>query len=964
MSTTFYLSTSVNIPYALSYSVIPPTVQVGNTQQYPFKLTLSAADTNDHIIDLYAQYSGSQPYTEQNKWSHLIPTWRFLDTDGNIVTKIKTNDTPILSGTEVIGVTGECEFYYIDDISSKLGEPVIIWSTLSVSSLPLYSESNNGEYPIPSYANSKIVVALPYYINGGIPDKLNITRNGINSMSDSTYWIDQSIPNIVTISYDSYPEFGCSSDSMGILFDYPSSNQLGLDMGKIALSLATVPISAQTWTTLDDISGPYFQAYDTNLFKRGGYSRNIVKSTETSLNTYITAGVNVSYDSYKYTPFIWISNPDNNLLYKFRYPYVNQSIINNITSWLSGFSTTGQFYSFNTEYLNNRPDVMSLTGFGGIYGFAIDPCFNVFASDAELDKIYKFNNLGVLVSSIDLSDTSTLGVSGLTGGCTPAGICLDSTNKLWVTLFDSTSVLKFDGTTGQLLTIINAGGNLGTIDTDPDFKPTMVQSDKDDNIWVSYTNSLYSCLYKYDTTGLSLTTVTLPVCSNPMDLIVDKDNNVWVSLTYHAIPSAGNVNKYSENGLLLSSISAYHPEYLTLDNQNNLWFTYGFNNIQKVDLTTASITTTSIGISTIPNLYGDQLFYNALEGIAADSSNRIWIINSLESKVYVLSGDSILNIYEIPTNRTQFIIDDDLSQLELVNPYEKSIQSFGDWTGLRWYQKYATTTQQYLTGQSELFNIDSFYGYDFRKFNESWDATTQIRNYALNENLYSNYNLFVNYIGTMIGGLETSANSIARRIFEKIANFVPNNADADVCGVNQLYSLANSVDVPIDDYNFTYPSELQRLMDILSIDHKKIWGSRCKCSSNYRGAWGYCSNCGHKHDSNRGNALDTDTYIVSSNIPFLAEYKFDRDYYEKITPKTSGGTLYNVSSAYLLNDPTYYCFYEYIPTICNIQVEGVISWDDEYTTLSENVSGIDEWYGNNQIVEKIINYSLHKGLGF
>jgi hypothetical protein len=71
-----------------------------------------------------------------------------------------------------------------------------------------------------------------------------------------------------------------------------------------------------------------------------------------------------------------------------------------------------------------------------------------------------------------------------------------------------------------------------------------------------------------------------------------------------------------------------------------------------------------------------------------------------------------------------------------------------------------------------------------------------------------------------------------------------------------------------------------------------------------------------------------------------------------------------VSSAYLLNDPTYYCFYEYIPTICNIQVEGVISWDDEYTTLSENVSGIDEWYGNNQIVEKIINYSLHKGLGF
>ena len=41
----------------------------------------------------------------------------------------------------------------------------------------------------------------------------------------------------------------------------------------------------------------------------------------------------------------------------------------------------------------------------------------------------------------------------------------------------------------------------------------------------------------------------------------------------------------------------------------------------------------------------------------------------------------------------------------------------------------------------------------------------------------------------------------------------------------------------------------------------------------------------------------------------------------------------------------------------------MINWDDKNTTLNENNSGINDWYGSGQAIEKMINYTLHKGLG-
>lgn len=979
MTTQFYINTAIQMPYAIWYSEIPPPSELSNKQIVPFMVNISAADSGEHVIDLYAQYSRSQPYQNpQNKWSHLVPQWRFLDLEDNIIDSVTTTDTAIYSGTQFIGTTGYAQFYYVDDSASLFGNPVIIWTTMQVSGLPLYSESKNGKLNVPSYANSKVITFLPYYINGLSPSELHITRNGVDPLSSSVYWINQKVPSVITLhgSNDLINNCGYNTGP-SMIYDYPSANDVGFAMGEIDHQIITLNADDQSWICLENgTSSAYFQAFDSQGFRIGGYTRNTVVADLSTLNTQVTAGANVVYVTpFRDTPFLWIANPDNNYLHKIYYPNVDSTVIVAITSWLDNQS---DIYNvrYNTPFLSNKPDVMGLSGFGGIYGLAIDQCYNVWAADAELDKIYKFNFYGNLVSSIDLSDTSILSTYGVSGGCTPSNVSLDSVSSVWVSLFDSASVLKFNRTTGELITIINPQGNQTQHGTDfgidMDYKPTVVETDRNDQVWVSFTNTLCSFLHKYDTDGNPLLTVTLPTCSNPMDILIDYQNNVWVTLTNHSGPPylTGTVLKINgTTGATISSVTSIHPEYITMDRTGNIWYTYGFNSVGKIDLD-GSQSSFIAGVTTQPSWYDpdSELHYNALEGISADMSDRVWVINSYENKVYILSGDSFINSTTLYGNAIEWYLDANLNVQTLTSVDAKSLQAFGDWSGLRFLQKYFTLYPQvctaYLTGESSLFNIEDFSGYDVRKFNESWDATSQIRNYALPEHFYNDENLFVNYIGTMIGGLETSANSIGRQVYERTANYVENHNDVDTCNINKLYSLADEIDVPIDDYNFQYPAELKRIMDIVSIPHKVLWGDRCKCSLNFKSSYNVCDNCGHKHDSNRGLPLDTTTYVVSANIPYIAEYKFQRDIYELINPPTSALNIFSSASAYLLNDPDYYCYYTYIPTVCNVQNEGVISWDDDYTTLNENISGLNDWYGRGQLVEKMINYLLHKGLGY
>ncbi|MDD4109918.1 MAG: hypothetical protein PHS54_00030 [Clostridia bacterium] len=324
-----------------------------------------------------------------------------------------------------------------------------------------------------------------------------------------------------------------------------------------------------------------------------------------------------------------------------------------------------------------------------------------------------------------------------------------------------------------------------------------------------------------------------------------------------------------------------------------------------------------------------------------------------------------------------------------------------------------------LSGLSNTFNIYDFNGYDVRRFNESWDASNQVKIYARSSHIIDNPVLWDKYMKAVWGDESSEQGTgFGRESYERIANFVANHADINTCNIDQLYNLAQFSDVPIDVYGVEFPPELKRIMDIASINQQILWGSRCKCNKNITNEQTtylsgrqivqtnyLCKVCGHYHPGNRGPLFNPLNYMATAYTPFIIEERNNsKNKFQLITPPASCNinfastnigdvcqisstssvciTTYPLSSYYQVILPdvfdysisanvndfmqaiTYFCFYEYIPIpACEEQIAGVINWDDQYTTLDETASSIEDWYGNGQTLERMINYTLHKGLG-
>lgn len=331
---------------------------------------------------------------------------------------------------------------------------------------------------------------------------------------------------------------------------------------------------------------------------------------------------------------------------------------------------------------------------------------------------------------------------------------------------------------------------------------------------------------------------------------------------------------------------------------------------------------------------------------------------------------------------------------------------------------YASLSSTGLSGISSPFDVLDFKGYDVRRFNESWDAVNQIKNFARSPHIADNPTFWDKYMKAVWGDAASEQGTgFGRESYERAANFVANHADVNVCGVNQLYSLAQYTDVPIDEYGIEFPTELKRIMDMASVNQQYLWGARCNCNKNITNAYSTylsgditvtanteCEFCGHVHAGNRGVSFDPNTYMVSAFVPFIIQDRTNNNNkYQLITPPISCNivstgnvigdicvptatnvsclTTYPLSSYYYVMLPhvfdfghtatwggfqqaiTYFCFYNYVSsTVCDEQIGGVINWDDPYTTLNENASSMVEWYGDGQTLERIINYVLHKGL--
>jgi hypothetical protein len=283
----------------------------------------------------------------------------------------------------------------------------------------------------------------------------------------------------------------------------------------------------------------------------------------------------------------------------------------------------------------------------------------------------------------------------------------------------------------------------------------------------------------------------------------------------------------------------------------------------------------------------------------------------------------------------------------------------GDWTSWKWSNKYRniSTLNKTISGVSRHLDFYDKNPYEIFKRNEDHDFSEQMRSVTFVESLKNSQFLYNKFLKAIFG--KDLHDDLGVLSYEKVANFIKNQADIDECDINALYNLAASVDLDSDDFRLNYPFFIKRLMDIFSINKSILWGDKDKSAYNF-------SDGGNYGILNRGNKIDINGSIYAGT-PVLLKTKSLQKYNLIQTGNINGNSFYDIN---ILADflklgedwGSYYEFYEYIPTTSNEQVEGVIDWDNPNTTLQYYNSSSEFWFGDEKAMETSFAYELYKGL--
>jgi hypothetical protein len=291
-----------------------------------------------------------------------------------------------------------------------------------------------------------------------------------------------------------------------------------------------------------------------------------------------------------------------------------------------------------------------------------------------------------------------------------------------------------------------------------------------------------------------------------------------------------------------------------------------------------------------------------------------------------------------------------------------------------------------ISGTSSTFNVIDFDStYFARKFGAAFDYSAQLKEYALQPTINQNEVFFDTYLPAVAGVSATTEDTFGGVVFEKIANFVPNTVDISKANVSQFYSLAQSLGVELDNFDYDIPPTLSRVVDTYSTQQSTVWGARSQFARNFS------NDTQHVNLGAQLSGYNIATAIVSAGQKIVVSDVFTPQTYEllevpaitsysSITARnlqslfpaniqyaTYPITVYPLSAffGWGLTTPVanYYRFFVYNDTVDNTQSEGLINWDDPYTTLTENTSAHAEWVKDGGTLETIFNYYIHKGLG-
>lgn len=986
-------STTVSTEYLyrdyLIFSQIPDTfADPGLPNSVPFKIKVISSQINKPLnVDLFAANSKSIPYEFiTSRWNFLAPTWKFLNSQKTVVTTLPVLSSPIYNkDSRLVAISGEAEFYFVDSISNgDTGQntPILITATLQTSGFTKYDDSSVYQYP--SFSNNETVrTGLLWQTNDLAPDLLQITSNYLDTIPKQK-WATIKIPFIVSCHGNrSYRVPGAKDVTSEILFSYPKNNETG-KLQSVLISLSGLNTSDYTI----DEAPLYFQATNEIGHNIGGYLFTTLTSNSTAINTSIIAqatayNIDVSFSEkfeyptgYAPNPFVWISNPAHKALNKITViPYANNNttieyfLEKNIL--IDGFINEINVPGLSTTSTYNY----TMSGFAGIFGMAIDPRnYELVCADAELDCLYKLTTEGIILSTLQLSSISQL--NPIQNAHTPSNISLDKNCNIWVSLFNSISVLKFDKDFNLLFSAVPSSLNYSDIfEGDFIFKPPYVETDKNNNCWVTYASPLCCLLVKYSSTGEQLAQINLERYSMPTDIAITPQNNIWVCKPFNVMQDEGEISLYSGTTYdLLSAIyDVFRPSYLSLDRDGNLWYLFGDRRLGFLNTNTGDKYTWQVSVDdSISNPFGPETLITRAErekdptltGLAVDVYNRVWVLDSLNNNVWLLSATPFFNEQRIrkfkvrPNNPIGYFSDINNFSTYTLASSQQALYAVGDWTGNKWYQKYVTSESLYATpisGISNTFNIDPFVNkYQVKRLNSTFNMAEYLQSLALPENLNNNNIFFKDFLGAVAGDAGSSKyQDIGKTVYEKTANFTDYHGDIDTCGVQQLLSFADETLTPYTDYGTELPVVIKDFLDLASVSKAKLWGLPDEVPLLLQSL-------------DVENQLNTQTAIITAGTQLALRNKFDGKFTVIQVPPMSTTLVYPLSEflGYGLEQPVTvkYDFYNFIPQYTGEFIENQIDWNNSQTTLSRNLSTFEDWYGDNGAIENTFNYILTKSI--
>jgi hypothetical protein len=804
---------------------------------------------------------------------------------------------------------------------------------------------------------------------------------------DRTVWI---IP-LNGVYGGPYPSEGTEINATQIFHPLLTSHISSIYYWTTSLSVSTTTIPLQTNTLITEISTPklltntnhYIVSIDGSLLRPDLYTINQSLSTIV-FNTPVNPGslINIQYLPTIQQPTSWTST--------FSAPTTSYSLLN-----LNGFNSTDPYTGF---LVNQNGILLSNNNFN--YNFTT--------------KTLEFEQPLPLNIPITITQYTVPNQINAPAAYTPTYVSLDENFNIWVSLFNSVSVLKFDENFNFLFSVvpdnINWFDRAWTVNpTDIDYqsaqfastagysdpipldlyhndffaKPPVAETDKDNNCWVTYANPLCSFVVKYSSSGSILNKITLPPYTMPISVAVDNNNKIWIAnfhgSSYIDTLPLGSIHQYdSVSATLIKSITGINrPGVLTFDNSNNLWFTHGLNRIGYYNTQTDILSSWSLSdIGFTPFSYPltsssyfdfeNNIENENLGGLAVDPFNRVWVVDNFYNFVWCFSGvpnsveqNNIRRFVVRPDTFLGYYVNNKGQTLINTSLESRSAQAVGDWTGNRWFQKYKLFEPKALSSVSisavsNPFTIEPFVNKNQLKIvNESFNTGEYLKSLALPEILQNNTVLFDQFLSVAAGdGSVQNYEDLGEKVYEKIANFVQNHGDIETCNVDQLLSIADSIGVSKFEYGASFPFDVKRMIDIGSISRKRLWGTKDLVPL---------------LNKSIGSEYNTLTDFVTAGTKIILRSRIDNVVsVVGVPPLLSNTSIYPLSSIQLYGfaEPVInnYVFYRFTPQYTGKFIENIIDWESPNTLLQPTLSSHNDWYGTGGSLETTFRYLLTKNL--